>query len=89
MLIVLENNMKNKKYRVLETISTLFSLSCAYITSINIFPLNLWLNLIAGILWIIWASLTDNKGIVIVNIGFMLIFIVGLLKYYSILTYLQ
>ena len=78
-----------KKYRVLETISTLFSLSCAYITSINIFPLNLWLNLIAGILWIIWAVLTDNKGIVIVNIGFMVIFIVGLCKYYSVLELIK
>jgi hypothetical protein len=68
--------------RLLEIIATITSLISAYMTSQNIFPYNLWGSIISGIFWILWAIMSRNFGIAVVNVGFMLIFISGLIKHY-------
>lgn len=66
--------------KFLEWFSTIFSLIGAILTSVNVYPLNIYLSVITSITWIIWGIRTSNKGIVVVNIGFGIIFLIGTIK---------
>lgn len=66
--------------KFLEWFSTIFSLIAAILTSINVYPLNIYLSVVTSITWIIWGIRTSNKGIVVVNIGFGIIFLIGSIK---------
>lgn len=66
--------------KFLEWFSTIFSLIGAILTAINVYPLNIYVSLMTSFTWVAWGIRTSNKGIVVVNIGFGIIFLIGSIK---------
>jgi hypothetical protein len=68
----------------LEWTSTAVLIAGVMLTSFNVFPLNLWINLLANVLWLITAALWRKWSLVVVSTILVAILAVGVVN-----TYLQ
>lgn len=68
--------------KTLEWFATIVSLVSAILTAYHYMPLNFWLGIVAGILWISWAMYTKSYGIITVNIAFIFISIIGIYNHW-------
>lgn len=68
--------------KTIELLATVVSLVSAILTAYHYMPLNFWLGIVAGILWIIWARKSKSYGIITVNIAFIVISIIGIYNHW-------
>jgi hypothetical protein len=68
--------------KTIEWLATVVSLVSAILTAYHYMPLNFWLGIVAGILWIIWAGKSKSYGIITVNIAFIVISIIGIYNHW-------
>ena len=60
--------------------ATVLTLLGAIATSLNVYPLNVMVFNIGGLLWLIFAIRIKEKSLIVVNAGLLLIYVFGYLK---------
>ncbi len=65
---------------ILKWSATLITICGAILTSLNMFPYNVYAFNVGCLIWIIWGYRIKEKSIVTVNLGLLIIYIIGALK---------
>jgi hypothetical protein len=66
-----------KKEDVVKWIATVITLAGAFCTSLEIDPLNIYLLNVGAFLFLIWGFMIKEKAMIAVNLGLLIIYIVG------------
>lgn len=60
--------------------ATAITIIFAILTSLQITPLNIWVANISSLMWVIWAIRVKEWSLVVVNIGLLVVYFIGLVK---------
>jgi len=60
--------------------ATAVTLAFAVLTSLQITPLNLWVANISSLMWVVWALRIKEWSLVVVNIGLLGVYFIGLVN---------
>jgi hypothetical protein len=66
-----------KKEDIVKWIATVITLGGALCTSLEIDPLNIYLLNVGAFLFLIWGFMIKEKAMIAVNLGLLIIYIVG------------
>jgi len=61
-------------------ISTIGACGCALASSLDMYPLNVWLGCLAGIGWVYIGSLWKEPSIILINVMMTIIYSGGIIK---------
>ncbi len=68
------------KLDILKWCSVIMALGGGCLTSLNIYPANIYLMNISAFTFLIWSVLVKDMGMITMNAGFLLIYLIGLIK---------
>lgn len=60
--------------------ATIFTILGAILSSVNIYPLNAWVLGISSVFWVIFSIRIKESSLVVVNLGLLIIYFVGVIK---------
>lgn len=60
--------------------ATAVTLAFAVLTSLQITPLNLYLANISSLMWVVWSIRVREWSLVVVNVGLLLVYFLGMIK---------
>jgi hypothetical protein len=62
----------------LKWVATVVTLAGALLTSLDIHPINLYVLNIGTVIWLIWAIRVKETSLIVVDIGLLAIYVLGL-----------
>lgn len=60
--------------------ATVLTIAGALLTSLNIYPLNVWAFNAGSVLWLIFAVRIKENSLIVVNTGLLVIYMLGAVK---------
>ena len=68
-----------KPYQWLAWIGTAVLITAATLAAFNVYPIYVWLFIIANSIWILVGVLWHEKSLIVMNAGLTLIYVIGML----------
>jgi hypothetical protein len=73
---------REQKYSIIEIMATVLVVLGVSLNSINIYPLNIFVNEAASILWVIVSFYWKRVSLIVINILITAIYTAGVVKYF-------